>query len=387
MGNSFKYFLIIISLIIIFFSLKSLKSKKSLLKNKKVKSVLTNLLILTISLIVIFTIFEVFLQITAPKACRQPDDILHHSYQPGCEYNHKTIEWNTKIKINSDGLRDDEIQEKDKLRVLMLGGSFTRGYGVEQNETFSELLQKKADIDVINTGVTSYSPILEYLYLKEKGLSYQPDIVILNFDMSDVNSDYLYEKTAEFDNNIITQVKPEKKTLLITLYTNIKTIKFIESILIKLDSLFPSKTEINTLRQYDPKYDKYAITRNETLAEAQQEHWDRTLKYISLINKLCKENNITFILSIYPYGHQTSKDAWHLGRHNFGFTIGKIYSNNPEKILETYSIKNNIHFITMFPQFQSSNQTLFFPYDGHFNQNGHELAADILYSELNDNFI
>ena len=52
---------------------------------------------------------------------------------------------------------------------------------------------------MINTGVGSYSPLLEYLYLKNGGLDLQPDIVVLNFDLSDVWDDIQYTRLARFD--------------------------------------------------------------------------------------------------------------------------------------------------------------------------------------------
>ena len=57
-------------------------------------------------------------------------------------------------------------------RILMLGDSFTEGDGVEYGETFSARLQAMLDStvlperwEVINAGVGSYAPLVEYLYL------------------------------------------------------------------------------------------------------------------------------------------------------------------------------------------------------------------------------
>ncbi|MEK7251480.1 MAG: hypothetical protein AAB209_13775, partial [Bacteroidota bacterium] len=67
---------------------------------------------------------------------------------------------------------------------------------VFSNETFSKRLEEKLQsqqgamkFEVINAGVGSYSPLLEYLYLKHYELQFNPDLVILNFDLSDVYDD------------------------------------------------------------------------------------------------------------------------------------------------------------------------------------------------------
>ena len=124
----------------------------------------------------------------------QKDEILHHSLKPNISSRFISKEFNTEIKINSLGLRDNEISIKNRTRILMLGDSFTFGYGVEMNETFSELIEQNSGYEVINAGVMSYSPILEYRYLKKKGYLLKPDIVIQNIDISDFSDDIRYFK-------------------------------------------------------------------------------------------------------------------------------------------------------------------------------------------------
>ena len=62
--------------------------------------------------------------------------------------------------------------------------------------------------EVINMGNSSYSPILEYLYLKREGLKYGPDIVVLGFFVNDVQDDSLYKDMAVFDGGLPVRVRP-----------------------------------------------------------------------------------------------------------------------------------------------------------------------------------
>ena len=43
-------------------------------------------------------------------------------------------------------------------------------------------------------GVMSYAPALYYREIKDKGLPLNPDLVIVNVDMSDFQNDYAYAK-------------------------------------------------------------------------------------------------------------------------------------------------------------------------------------------------
>ncbi len=382
-----------------FFFKKKVEQNKEDLHKKynrdKRQKIAQNLILLVGFILFSIAVLEIFLQLTAQKGCRIDDPTLNHIYLPNCTFNFKTGEWNVRTQTNSLGLRDKEIlpKEKDQYRILMLGDSFLAGYGVEQEEMYSEILQDKLvqsgiKVDIINTGVTSYSPILEYLYLKNKGLKLKPDMIILNLDMSDIQNDYFYEKVALFDEKKLPLAVPaQKNNLLYKLYTEIKVIKLLEIPLLILDAEFPPKKIYGEKYWYNLKYDRYAITRDGLNLTLEEEYWGPTLKYIQLLNKLSKENNITFILMTYPYGHQVSQNEWDTGRHNFGFERGKIYSDRPNLILKQFAKEYKIPFISLFSGFKEQKKSnpdllLFFPYDGHFNPEGHKLAAEILYSEL-----
>lgn len=73
-------------------------------------------------------------------------------------------------------------------RVLILGDSFTFGEDVSDNETYSYYLQEMMPTaDIINMGVHGYGHDQMLILLKEEGVRYKPDIVIVGFlpvDMS-----------------------------------------------------------------------------------------------------------------------------------------------------------------------------------------------------------
>lgn len=93
------------------------------------------------------------------------------------------------LTINSSGLRDrDYPYEKPAAvtRVLVLGDSYTWGYGVSDDEIFTEVLearfaQASQPWEIINTGVSGWGTDQQYLFLLDEGFRYSPDIVILSF--------------------------------------------------------------------------------------------------------------------------------------------------------------------------------------------------------------
>ncbi|MFN8526506.1 MAG: GDSL-type esterase/lipase family protein [Chloroflexota bacterium] len=92
-----------------------------------------------------------------------------------------------KFATNGYGLRrDGEISiEKPPgvFRILVLGDSQTDGL-VDNQETYSARLEarlhaRNVNAEVLNAGVTGYSPQQSYLWYRERGAQLRPDVVIL----------------------------------------------------------------------------------------------------------------------------------------------------------------------------------------------------------------
>ena len=96
------------------------------------------------------------------------------------------------LSTNSKGLRGKKdfpyVKSKERVRILVLGDSFTFGDHVSDDETYSHYLQELLPhAEVINMGVHGYGHDQMLILLKEEGVKYEPDIVILGFlplDMS-----------------------------------------------------------------------------------------------------------------------------------------------------------------------------------------------------------
>lgn len=100
------------------------------------------------------------------------------------------------IQINRAGMRDDRDLPREKesgvYRLAVLGDSFTFGGKVQQRETFSQDLERELQnrnhslrYEALNLAVPGYNTIQEMLSLKDIGLAYRPDLVILNFVLND----------------------------------------------------------------------------------------------------------------------------------------------------------------------------------------------------------
>jgi hypothetical protein len=100
------------------------------------------------------------------------------------------------LNTNSRGLRGEKDfsyeRDPNKLRILILGDSFTFGDEVSDNETYSYYLQRMIpDAEIINMGVHGYGHDQMLIYLKEEGVKYKPDIVIFGFLPMDMSRNLL----------------------------------------------------------------------------------------------------------------------------------------------------------------------------------------------------
>jgi hypothetical protein len=94
------------------------------------------------------------------------------------------------LNSNSKGLRGsaehDYQRNPSKRRILILGDSFTFGDEVSDDETYPHYLATAlANTEILNLGVPGYGHDQMLLYLKEEGVKYHPDVVILGFVFPD----------------------------------------------------------------------------------------------------------------------------------------------------------------------------------------------------------
>src|ERR1700756_3582936 len=91
--------------------------------------------------------------------------LIGHQHRPNSHAHLMGVD----VAINSKGLRDREFNYErtpGTLRILMLGDSFTEGWGVALDDTFSKRLERLyaangVKAEVINAGVGNYNTVME----------------------------------------------------------------------------------------------------------------------------------------------------------------------------------------------------------------------------------
>ena len=125
------------------------------------------------------------------------DPVYHHGFIENGKFE---VEYN--VYTNSLGFKDSEVWYVDRKnkgrRILFIGDSFTEGVMLPWNSTFVGMISnslKKDEIEVLNAGRASYSPLLYWektsFFIEQQGLKITDLIIFL--DISDVKDEVIYK--------------------------------------------------------------------------------------------------------------------------------------------------------------------------------------------------
>ncbi len=334
--------------------------------------------------------------LSAPQVA---DPVLHHRMKPRTFSRFQAMDYDYVQRVNNLGLRGRDIEpakQPASYRILMLGDSFTMGYGVADDETFSVALErtlrakgltfKGKSAEVVNAGVGSYAPILEYLQLTRYLGRLDPDLVVLNFDMSDVEQETAYRSAARRGANgeIVGVSGVEEPGRPISMVNKIRdwinrhlfiTRLALHYIDIGTGAAAPP-TIANTVTVLNP------IVLLHTLAADtvdRTREWQNIFDSILRIRDYCRGRRIDFLLTVYPWGHQVNAREWVPGRSGM-VASGAIISDRSLLKLRQFARENDIELLDVFPAFRAytGSDLLYFKHDAHWTAQGHKLMAEQL---------
>jgi hypothetical protein len=331
------------------------------------------------------------------------DPIRHHRWRANARGRVRGIAYET----NSLGLRDREYAETKPpgaFRILMLGDSFTEGWTLEFDNVAAKQIERslaarcRRRYEVINAGNASYSPLLEYLLLKEIGPRLKPDLVLLNFDMTDVHDDFVRTRIARLDaRGLPTAVAPHRRveTWLVMAPVFPRALRGLEDRIARLavyQAFRKSKPGVwlfgrSTLTQAqleakgligNLRYDRLALARDGDFPDV-RDGWTLTRRYLSGIHALAREHGAAFALVVYPHAYQVSATASPVGRERMGMGAGLFTSTRPFDELASFGAREKVPVINLLSLFREREPTsgpLFRERDFHHTKAGAEVFGE-----------
>ncbi|MBS2034837.1 hypothetical protein JST97_07610 [bacterium] len=123
----------------------------------------------------------------------RPSAVLPFELKPNNRSRFAMLEFDTTVVTNSLGLRSPEL-DRSRPRLLVLGDSFTFGFGVENDQSFCAVAGRglEPQLSVVNAGFADgFSPDCYALWLRLHKAEIEPRAILACFfqnDYSDVNS-------------------------------------------------------------------------------------------------------------------------------------------------------------------------------------------------------
>ena len=122
------------------------------------------------------------------------DPVLGWRKTPGAAVVYDRREYHVEFRVNGQGLRGPDrpyAKPPGVARVLALGDSFVEAFMVEDAQTVTarleaDLAARGCRVEVINGGTVGYSTDQEYLFYRDEGRKYAPDVVVVFVYQNDI---------------------------------------------------------------------------------------------------------------------------------------------------------------------------------------------------------
>ncbi|MCA1901819.1 MAG: SGNH/GDSL hydrolase family protein [Candidatus Hydrogenedens sp.] len=344
-----------------------------------------------------------------------------------------TTDFHYTVQTNSIGIRDKEIsipKRNDTFRILVFGDSYTYGWGVNIEQTWVRLLEKKLNVkrhkvETVNLGKPGADPWF-YLELAQTAISIlEPDLILIGLLQGD-------DLLATCANNFQTR-KPNPIPFVTYLYPNIT--QQIEKYILQYKLIQQSKQYSPLLNNADKNKQASVNSAKEILSQLNSDERTRfeqldsdirnafldglinpflisvAVKYPDLIMSPLKESSdpsikpcIDNLVKILQEIHLIAKKSgspiivisvpqgFYVNQHSLK-TAERLHFKLSPEVLTSKNIDNHFQIacqelqlplITLTDEFraQKDNSTLFFPIDGHLTAEGHKFFADILSNKL-----
>ncbi len=345
------------------------------------KRCLVNLLLLAGSIVIMLVFLEIALRIFLPQTLSIStfDSRYGLELKPNVSVmqygKHFVREFAVEVRTNSDGLREYAEHgygpdRGDKFRVLMLGDSFTFGSGVELKETFAKILEMQMknngrNAEVINFGVPGTELSEYYARLKYKGVKYEPDAVVVGLFLG---NDLRKLETERFKPDVPNEIP---------YWIASKSHAFVFSYVLahsygrNLLNMMKNYTEVPLI--YTPQKEEYS----EVIDSFESAMLD--------FKKLAEENKFKIMFVVIPTRGQVDDLRWQDFLNNAGSSDG-VERFKIEEDLKMVFEKTGMSYIDLTPYFVklNKNNSFYYQIDGHFNKEGHKVAAAVLYKEMGE---
>jgi GDSL-like Lipase/Acylhydrolase family len=334
---------------------------------------LTGVLLAFLALEVALRLSDAVPEVGSPLySFHESDPALGWRGRPNVRLRYHRPEFDTLVQLDAEGWRQpDPPRPADAAqRILVLGDSFTWGWGVSQGEALTDRLQARLapTVAIYNRGVIGFGTAQEYLLLKRELAANTYEAVVLMFFINDLNDngdgkDGHRPYFELVDGQLLPRNQPalaRTSPLQLFLKDHSRAYLFVEFELGMLKRRFRGETDDERLYR-----EKAAVDFHDLPGYAV------TARLLEEMNRLVREHGARFFLVYVPQRGESDLDAPH------------PYVRSVHAMIDDITRRAGIPMIDLAPVFRQqvkAGHELVYPIDAHWNRTGHALAADVLLS-------
>jgi hypothetical protein len=346
-----------------------------------VKNFFTNIGLSIATFLILFVFLEILFRILGFTTYQfhkndsdfiQPDSLLNYKYVSNLDAEITTDNYSIHVQTNTYGYRDDEwVLPSDHKKILIVGNSFSVGFGLPVEQRWSNLLEKRlqneditSSYSVFNAAVSGYSleqALNTASYLAPK---IEPDIIVVGvflYGLNRLENPFVYYKGYSVRKDKVERAMIFDDELIILHFKN-HSLKMAEAFFYHYSAFY--NFVVQRLHNLKDRLSKPAPKDNTQLTE----------KAISILGdfneQIQSEGRNLIILPIII--HDNNKE----------YSLASINSYNS---IKTFSRENNIPFVDIYPSLKekvTKGENFWIENDPHWDEEANRIASDLVFQEI-----
>jgi hypothetical protein len=277
-----------------------------------------------------------------------------HALPPGQEFRGR--------QVNTLGYWDKEFKPEPRpgiFRIAVLGDGVTLS-GTPETNCLAQIERRVPGVEIYNFGIPQAGPREYSAQLAHDVARFRPDLVLTFFSVGDDLTEEL-PLPGWFD------------------WRGLR--------MYQLGARSSSLGERSTAAEQPLECSREAYLRRcashlavcrTPIDEAMSDRWQETTSYLAQMAHFCRRQQTPLALVVVPGPFQVNATLCDALRRQAGYEPGQVDLHLPQRRLAALAAEQGLPVVDLLPYFESSGAGLYERYQAHWNDEGNQLAADIV---------
>jgi hypothetical protein len=298
-------------------------------------------------------------------------------YKSGFSQRHRMQEFSVEVRTNSWRLRGAEVEAlAEAVRILVIGDSFTFGWGVQESQRYSEVLGgllREATpgrrVEVVNAGYWGYTFDQQYLLLRELLPRLRPQLVVQGVHPGHVPTLQGHRLEVSESGEPVAVRNPAI------------TVDEKGAVRFRSDWLDRPPLGLRVLGTAARAFLNWRLSRSQMTRELSlyapgstlfDREWEMTGDVLAHTGRLLQNEGIPWVVLLIPRDFQVAREEW-----NSSEDLGRgLDLELPTRRMAALVAGNGAAVVDLLPEFRRLySPDLYFATDPHWSPAGHALAA------------